>query len=448
LPPNRDVRWRRFATTPSGGSGGRFPRRSVAVAPTALAGIRPLKCVRAVGPAVTTSAARPERLVRGYTGRLLLAVSLGWAAIQAGRLVLSPLLTDIQADLAIGPTRAGFALTVVWGLYATLQYPSGRLSDVLSRKTLLVAGLALVTLGFVALGSAPTYPVFLLGAAVVGLGAGLYPTAARALVSDLFVERRGQAFGLHTGSGDLGGVAAAGLATAVLAVATWRHGFLPVVAVLAAVAIGLHLWSRESYVFERPDLAVVATGRRLIARPRFRWLLAAYTLFAFSWQSTTGFLPTYLKVGKSFSPAVANAAFAVLFAVGAVAKPAAGALGDRVPRTTLAPAVLAVASLALAGVVLAPSPALALLAVVVFAGGLMSFPPVMQSYLMDVFPDDSAGGDLGATRTVYIGVGSLGPTYVGAVADRLAYDVAFAGVVAALLGAAGLVVLAANRARA
>jgi len=64
---------------------------------------------------------------------------------------------------------------------------------------------------------------------------------------------------------------------------------------------------------------------------------------------------------------------------------------------------------------------------------------VMQSYLMDAFPDDSAGGDLGAMRTVYIGLGALGPTYVGTVATAADYRVAFWGLVVALLASAGLV---------
>jgi len=93
----------------------------------------------------------------------------------------------------------------------------------------------------------------------------------------------------------------------------------------------------------------------------------------------------------------------------------------------------------LAGVVLADSPVAAVAAVVAFAAGLMAFPPVMQSYLMDAFPDDSAGGDLGAMRTVYIGLGALGPTYVGTTATLASYDVAFWGLVAALLAAAGIV---------
>lgn len=393
-----------------------------------------------IGTVSTSAVSVDERLLTGYSGRLLLAVSVGWALIQTGRLVISPLLPAITDSLAISSTQAGFAMTVIWGLYALLQYPSGRFSDHLTRVTLLVGGLVLLSVGFLLLAGAPTYLTFLAGAAVVGVGAGLYPTPARGLVSDLFVERRGQAFGLHTASGDTGGVIAAGLATAVLALATWRSAFLPVVVVLVAVALSLHLWSRERYVFERVDLAVGSTARRLFADSQLRWLLVAYTLYAFTWQSAVSFVPTYLQVGKGFSPAVANTGFAALFVVGAVVKPLAGSLGDRVPRGLLAPAVLVVAAAMLTVVVLSSTQTAVLVAVACFAAGLMAFPPVMQAYLMDSFPTDSMGGDLGAMRSLYIGFGALGPTYVGAVADLLSYQVAFAGLVGCLL-LSGLVIV-------
>jgi predicted MFS family arabinose efflux permease len=387
---------------------------------------------------VTASSAE-ERLVTGYAGRLFLATSVGWLAIQGGRLVLSPMLPAITADLGITDAQAGVAFTLLWGLYALLQYPSGRLSDALSRKTLLVSGLGLVVLGFGALAASPTYLTFLAGAAVVGVGAGLYPTAARALVSDLYTAKRGRAFGLHTASGDLGGVAAAGLAAVVLGVATWRAAFLPVVVVALVVLASLHVWSREEYVVERRSLAVRATVGRLFGTPRFRGLLVAYALYAFTWQATASFLPTFLETGKGFSPAVAQAAFAVLFGVGAVVKPTAGALGDRVPRRLITVATLLLGAGSLSVVVVAQTPVVAIGAVVAFAAGLMAFPPVMQSYLMDAFPDESAGGDLGAMRTVYIGLGALGPTAVGSVATVANYQVAFAGLVGALLVCAALV---------
>lgn len=380
-----------------------------------------------------------ETLLTGYGGRLLLTISLGWATIQAGRLVLSPLLPTVIDRLTITPFEAGVALSVLWGLYALLQFPSGRLSDRLSRKTLLASGLSLLLVGFGVLSTAVSYPLFLFGAAVVGVGAGLYPTAARALVSDHFVERRGEAFGLHTASGDAGGAAAAGLAVAALALWTWRSAFVVVLAVLVVVLVVLHRLSREPYELRRVPLDVRGTGGRLVRNRRVRWLVVAYCLFAFTWQGATGFLPTLLQAEKGLSPALASAGFGALFAVGAVVKPLAGSLGDRTRRAPVAAAVLAVGGVALAGLLVAGSTVGVLAATVAFAAGLMGFPPVMQSYLMDVFPAETMGADLGVARTVYIGVGSLGPTYVGFVAGRLGYGAAFLGLVGCLVVASAIV---------
>ena len=385
------------------------------------------------------TAATDERFVRGYGGRLLLIVSAGWATAQGGRLVLSPLVPAVREDLAVSNAEIGFVFSVLWGLYALLQYPSGRLSDRLSRKTLLVVGGAIGAAGFLAMGLASTYLAFLAGAAVVGVGVGLYPTAARALISDLFVERRGQAFGLHTASGDLGGVAAAGLATLVVVVATWRTAYLPVVALLALIVVAIHVQSREPYVFERTELAVGATARRLLARPGLRRLVLAYVLFAFSWQATTAFLPTFLRASKGLPPAVANAGFAALFLVGAIAKPTAGWLGDRVEKQRVAPVALLLGAGSLGVVLLVDSTPAVVVGVVLFSAGLLSFPPVMQAYLMDRLPNESMGGDLGAMRSVYISIGATGPTVIGAIADVSSFGVAFTALAGCLLVSAVLV---------
>jgi len=381
-----------------------------------------------------------EHLFRGYSGRLLLVISLGWGLLQAGRLSISPLLTAIRMDLGISSGAAGFAITVVWGTYAALQYPSGRLSDQLSRTTLLVSGLTLGAVGFLTLSVASTYVAFLFGAVVIGVGVGLYPTPARGLVSDLFVTKRGRAFGLHTASGDVGGILAAAIGTVVLAVATWRAAFAPIAVTLLLIALLLHIWSDEGYELASVDLAIGDTFRRILGVPRLRWLLVAYALYAFTWQAATGFLPTYLRA-KGLSPAIANASLAVLFVVGAVVKPLSGGLGDRVPRGLLTPAVLIVAAVALVGLVVSSTPAIALGSVAVFAAGLLAYPPVMQAYLMDSFPGDSMGGDLGAMRSVYIGIGSLGSTYVGVVAQYVDYDTAFTGLVGCLLASSAVIIL-------
>lgn len=392
----------------------------------------------------SSTADRPERLVHGYAGRLFLAISLGWLLLQGGRLVLSPLLPTVSADLGLSNVQAGFAFTMLWGLYALLQYPSGRLSDRLSRKTLLVAGLLLSTVGFAVIGISGTYRWFILGATVVGFGVGLYPTPARGLLSDLFVARRGQAFGIHTAAGDLGGLLAAGLATLVLVVATWRWAYLPVVLAVAAIALALHAFSREPYDLRWVDLAVRETGRRLLGIARLRGLLVAYILFAVTWQSTTAFLPTFLLAEKGFSPAVANASFGAYFLVGAAVKPVSGGLADRLPRGRFAAAVLALAGVTMAAVLAVEGFVPVGVGIVVFAAGLMAFPPVMQAHLMDSFPTESMGGDLGGMRSVYIAVGSLGPTVVGLVADVASFTHAFA-VLAGCLAVSAVLVLATAR---
>lgn len=388
----------------------------------------------------TGDSAGAEALFSGYGGHLLIAVSLGWFTIQVGRLVLSPLLPTIIDDLAITPTQAGFALTTLWGVYALFQYPSGHLSDRLSRKTVVVAGLVMIILGFSLFGLATTYPLFLFAAVVAGVGSGLYPTAARALISDHFVEKRGRAFGLHTGSGDIGGGAAAGLTVLILSVAlVWRTAYVPVVAVLLAVLVLVHVRSREPYTVERVSLDVRGAVGRMFGDSDIRWLLGAYCCFTFAWQGTVGFLPTFLQASKGLSPSLASAGFAGLFLVGAVVKPLSGGLGDRVSRGPVAAGCLAFGALTLGVLLLVDSTVAIGAATLLFAVGLMGFPPVMQSYLMDVFPDSSMGADLGFMRTVYIGVGALGPTYVGFVAERAGYATAFAGLAALLVVAATVV---------
>jgi predicted MFS family arabinose efflux permease len=87
---------------------------------------------------------REERLVGGDTGRMLAVTALAWAALQLARFAVPPLLPEIRADLSLSLAQAGVALTVLQGVYALVQYPSGRLSDSWSRATLLLPSLVVL----------------------------------------------------------------------------------------------------------------------------------------------------------------------------------------------------------------------------------------------------------------------------------------------------------------
>jgi predicted MFS family arabinose efflux permease len=387
---------------------------------------------------VTDSRARRERLVGSYSGRMLLAVSLAWAVLQAGRFLLSPLLPAIIEDLAITEATAGVALALFQGVYAITQYPSGEYSDRWTRATLVVPGLATLVVGFLLFGLVGGLAGFLLAAVVTGFGKGLFAIPSRALVSDLFVARRGRALGVYAAGTDLGGLAASGLAVLALSYGTWRTPFLPVAAVLAAVLVVYAVWTRDDYVVRRHSLDPVGTVRRLVATPEQRRVLVAFALFYFMVGGFINFLPTYLAAAKSFSPAEASAVFALVFVVGAVTKPLSGGLSDRLGRGQVAVAGMVVAAVALFGLVAAGTLAGIVVAIAVLAVGYKTEFPLADGVVLDNAPDGDLGADLGAARALFLAANALGPAYVGVVATYADYTLAFGTLAVALLLAAGL----------
>lgn len=402
-----------------------------------------------------------ERLFAGHTGRMLGSLALAWATLQTGRFLLSPLLPAIIDALAITKVTAGLALGAFQLVYAATQYPSGRWSDALTRASLVLPGLVVLVVAFLLLSVAGTYAVFVTATVLLGVGKGLFAIPSRALLSDLFVERRGQAFGLYTAGTDVGGLLSAGIAFLVvgggaaliagtpaaepIASATWRTPFLPVAVVLAATTALYTLWKRESLERGRTSVGLWATVRRLARTREQRETLVAFGLFYFMVGAWINFLPTYLVEAKGLAAPLPQLLFAVVFAVGMGTKPVAGAASDRFPRRLVAVAGLALAVLALVAVSLAKSVTGLVIAIGLFALGYKAQFPVVDAILLDAAPDANVGGDLGAARALFLGVGALGPVYMGAVATAAGYGVALAGLVGCLVVAAGVLVAGLRR---
>lgn len=369
---------------------------------------------------------------------MLAVTALAWAALQLARFAVPPLLPEIRGDLSLSLAEAGVALTVLQGTYAVVQYPSGRLSDGWSRATLLVPSLVVLAGACLVIGTARGFAWLVAGLAVFGVGKGLYAIPSRALLSDLFVENRGRALGVFSAGTDLGGMLASGAAVVAIALATWRAVFLPVAVILAGLFVVFVAWNREPYVVEDADLAVLTTLRRLLATRRQRWSIAAFVCFYFMVNGVLNFLPEFLRETKEFSPTLASAAFALLFAFGIVVKPAAGAVSDRFPRHSVAVGGMALAAAALGLLVAVQSTIAVGVAIVAFAVGYKAQFPVIDAILLDAAPEANAGGDLGAARALFQGVGSLGPAFVGVVAGRWDFTVAFASLAGVLVVAAGI----------
>jgi MFS family permease len=399
-----------------------------------------------------------ERLFAGYGGRMLVSLAVAWATLQFGRFLLSPLLPAIIDDLGITKVAAGVALGAFQGIYALTQFPSGRLSDRFTRASLIVPGLGTLAVGFLVLSVTVSYPLFLLAAVVVGVGKGLFAVPSRALLSDLFVARRGRALGLYSAGTDVGGILASAVGVLVTggaaawlpqAVTTgaldWRAPFAPVAVLLALIGVVYVVWNRDAYELGRTEIGLVATVRRLATTRAQREALVAFALFYFVIGAWVNFLPTYLTESKGFSESLAAGLFAVVFLVGIWAKPLAGAVSDRVPRRLVAVVTLLFAGGALVVVEVVGGLLPVVAAIAVFAVGYKAQFPIADAILLDAAPDENVGGDLGAARALFLGVGALGPVYLGVVATAVSYRVAFAGLVACLLASAGLLARGALR---
>lgn len=387
-------------------------------------------------------ASTEESLVSGYSGRVFLAIAVGWAGLRLGRGVLPPLLPAIIDGLGITPFRAGLALTTMTALNAGFQFLGGRFADAWSRKTVLAASLGVLLAGLAVLSGAVNYPLLLVGAGVVGVASGLFFVPMRAALADLFVARRGRAYGLNEGVGSAATVGAAGVAVVALDVATWRSAFAPAFVLVVVGLVVLHRWHREPYVAGRAEFQLRETVVNVLGAPRIRPLLVAYSLVVFAMKGAFGFLPAFLQAEQGFSPTLASAAYALIFVSGTVGMPLSGALSDRADRRAVSVAFVVVAAVGLAGVVVASETPLVLLAVVVFAGGVLGFPPVMQAHLMDAFADETMGRDFGGFKTVYLAAGSVGPSFVGYVAATEGYALAYLWLAACLVVAAAVVGLA------
>jgi len=373
-----------------------------------------------------------------YRSRMLLVLSLGWAALQGGRFLLPPLLPAITDTFVLSSSFAGLALTAFGLVYAVTQYPSGTYSDSLSRASLVVPAFLVLIVGFALVGIGPTTWVFVAGLLLMGLGKGLFASPSRALLGDLFSGSRGRALGVYSAGTDLGGLLAAGLAAVVLATTVWRAAFVPIVVLLGLLTALFVIWNREPYTVSRVELSPRETFGRIVATRAQRGRLLAYSLFYFAVGGLTNFYPLLLVESGGFSATLASGVFALIFAVGIVVKPTAGEISDRFPRLLVSITGLLVAAGGFSVIILASSLPLVALGTVLTAVGYKTQFPIADTVVMEAAPDGSVGGDLGAARGVFLGANAVGPGFVGVVADLAGYALAFWGLAGALLVAAAV----------
>jgi predicted MFS family arabinose efflux permease len=260
---------------------------------------------------------------------LLLAISCGLTV--ANVYYAQPLLALLRESLHVGAVEAGGLITVTQVGYAAGMILLVPLGDRIENRRLVMALLAIATVGLVVAGTAPTFWVLLIAALVIGstsvVAQILVPFAA-----DLAPDHiRGRIVG-RVVSGLLAGILLSRTLGSLLADATsWRTVYL----VSAGFMVALALTLRSALPRHEPTTRIaygqlLASTARLVRRhPALRrralYQVAMFGSFSAFW-TTISFVLTSRPFGYS---QLGIGLFALVGAGGAAVAPLAGRWADR-----------------------------------------------------------------------------------------------------------------------
>ena len=168
------------------------------------------------------------------------------------RQVLSLLVDPIKHDLAITDTQVSLLLGTAFAvIYGIVGIPLGILADRRSRRNLILAGVAIWSLGTIGCALAPSFAWLFAARIVVGFGEAVLSPAAISLISDSFApEKRGTAVGVYftgiaigVGGSIMIGGAVLDLVGAGLFTATPLADWPPWRLVLLAIGVPSLLWA-------------------------------------------------------------------------------------------------------------------------------------------------------------------------------------------------------------
>ncbi|MET0309980.1 MAG: MFS transporter [Sphingomonas sp.] len=152
------------------------------------------------------------------------------------RQILSLLVDPIRADLHISDTQVGVLQGIAFAItYSFAGLPFGRLADLLPRRSVILAGVGLWSIGTLLCGYAGSFWILFAGRVIVGVGEAALTPAAMSMIADLFPsKRRGVATGVFAMGMVIGGGAAITIGGSVLGIAA-AGGFngVPILGALA-----------------------------------------------------------------------------------------------------------------------------------------------------------------------------------------------------------------------
>ena len=385
---------------------------------------------------VPRRAPRPDRLPHGRLWAAMAATTTGVLPV----FLFGALAALVRDDLGFSQSGIGIATSVFFIAGALVSVPGGWLTERVGavRTTMVSTGLAACSLlGIAVLARSWVHllPLLILAGAA---NAFVQPATNGMLAGDVPPRRQGLVFGIKQAAVPLA-TTVAGLALPVLGLTLgWRGAFAVAAALTLPVLLALAL-QRERRPASRADRAVrPGVSRDLV-------VLAVVAGLGAGTGNAMGAFYVDSAMGSGVSAALAGLFLAVGSATGIVARVAWGWWTDRrrMARLPVVAGLLLTGAGGFAVIAAQPSPALLLAGTIVAYAAGWGWNGLLIAAVIEAHPHAPAAAT-GVTQAGVYGGAVVVPPLFGVLVESLSYAVAWS-VAAALVGAAGVLALAASR---
>ncbi len=271
-------------------------------------------------------------------------------------LALPTLFPLIQGELGMSYTELGLLLTLLAITSGSCQVIAGFLVDRFGARALLISGLAIMGVGMSAIGFVSSFWAMAVLIIISGFGNSVFHPADYVILNaSVDPARIGQAFSIHTFTGNVGFAVAPPAMLIMSQMLGWRWalivaGSFSIVVMLFVLAFGSILHERQRA--KKPAAAPapgVKTGWRLLLTAPFLVMFAFYVTTSMASSGVQSFLVSALIDFHGLSLDAANAVLTGLLVTGAVGVLVGGYIADRTSRHGPIIVVAFVASALLAG---------------------------------------------------------------------------------------------------
>lgn len=334
--------------------------------------------------------------------------------------LLYPVIPPFAASFGATVAEVGLAVALQSYIAAVAQAPVGMLSDRLGRRNLLMAGILIFILSYLAYFFVSSFEILMVIRAFNGLGNAAFYPAASALVVDIAPEeKRGEALGLFTTATQLGSMTGPVLGGFLLQHSTYHMTFLA--SVIISVGALLLAFTRVSYL---------SRGGGALSREKLsiKWLwdrdaiisLIATLLVMAGLASVISFLPLY---GPQIQISLAGVGLimASIYVGSLFTRFQAGRLSDRMGRMPVLLAGMSLCALGAFPFFFVATPIPMHLAAFVLGVGVGATLPACSALIADRAPLRMRGFAMGLNSGSFNAGLALGATGLGIIAERVGF---------------------------